>query len=73
MSREDYLWCLVDRYLSMDNFSYREALECARRDVYDIPNDREDLDVLARHCALHVDMDRNKRQSSQKEDHFIFI
>lgn len=55
MSREYYLWCLVDRYLSMDNVSYIEAIEYARRDVYDIPNDGEDLEVLAKHCALCVD------------------
>jgi len=52
MSREYYLWCLVDRYLSMDHISYTEALKYARRDVYEIPNDGETLALLADRCLL---------------------
>ncbi len=52
MSREYYLWCLVDRYLSMDHISYTDALKCARRDVYEIPNDGETLALLADRCLL---------------------
>ena len=52
MRREYYLWCLVDRYLSMDNISYTEALEYARRDIYEIPNDRESLALLADRYTL---------------------
>ena len=59
MSREYYLWCLVDRYLSMGNFSYTEAIECARRDVYEVPNNRETLEALVTHCGLHVDTGMN--------------
>lgn len=55
MSREYYLWCLVDRYLPMGHFSYTEALEYARRDVYEVPNDRESLETLANYCNLHVE------------------
>ena len=47
MSREYYMWCLVDRYLSMDNISYTEALEYARRDIYEVPKDGESLSLLA--------------------------
>jgi hypothetical protein len=52
MRREYYFWCLVDRYLSRDNISYTEALEYARRDIYEIPNDRESLAVLAGRYTL---------------------
>ncbi len=52
MSREYYLWCLVDRYLSMGHFSYTEALEYARRDVYKVPNDGESLALLADRYTL---------------------
>ncbi|RLB99338.1 MAG: hypothetical protein DRH90_20750 [Deltaproteobacteria bacterium] len=55
MSREYYLWCLVDRYLSMDNISYTDALEYARRDVYEIPNDGESLAALADHFVLNLE------------------
>jgi len=47
MSRAYYLWCLVDRYLSLGNISYPEALEYARRDIYEIPDDRKSLALLA--------------------------
>lgn len=52
MSREYYVWCLVDRYLSMGNISYTEALEYARRDVYEIPNNQVNLEALASACSL---------------------
>ena len=52
MSREYYLWCLVDRYLSMDNISYTEALEYARRDIYEIPKGGESISLLADHYIL---------------------
>jgi len=52
MSREYHLWCLVNRYLSMGHFSYTEALEYARRDVYEVPNDRESLALLADRYTL---------------------
>jgi len=52
MSREYYLWCLVDRYLSMYNISYTEALEYARRDTYEIPNNKESLALLVDRCTL---------------------
>ena len=55
MSREFYLWCLVDRYLSMGHISYTEALEYARRDVYEIPNNRDNLKLLANQCVLFVE------------------
>jgi hypothetical protein len=31
----------------MDNISYTEALEYARRDIYEIPKDGESLSLLA--------------------------
>ena len=52
MSREYYMWCLVDRYLSMGNISYTEALEYARRDVYEIPKNQGNLESLASVCSL---------------------
>jgi len=53
MGREYYLWCLVDRYLSIGLFSFEEALKCARRDVYEVPRKRESLETLVKHCGLH--------------------
>jgi hypothetical protein len=47
MSREYYFWCLVDRYLSTGNINYSEALEYARRDIYEIPKNGESLSLLA--------------------------
>ena len=61
MSREYYMWCLVDRYLSMDNISYTEALKYARRDVYEIPNDRDSLALLADRCLLNMEHQQKER------------
>ena len=58
MSREYYLWCLVDRYLSMDHISYTDALKYARRDVYEIPNDSETLALLADRCIINGEHQR---------------
>ena len=52
MSRAYYLWCLVDRYLSMYRISYTEALRYARRDIYEIPHDGESLALLAGCCTF---------------------
>jgi len=54
MNREHYLWCIVDRYLSTGLFSYEEAIKCARRDVYEVPSNRESLEVLVKQCGLHT-------------------
>lgn len=52
MKREYYMWCLVDRYLSMWHISYTEALNNARRDVYEVASNRDNLKVLASQCTL---------------------
>ena len=71
MNREYYVWCLVDRYLSLENFSYREAFECAQRDVYEIPDNRKSLEALVGKHGFHVGIEKVKRGFSQKTDHFI--
>ena len=63
MNREHYMWCIVDRYLSTGLFSYEEAIECARRDVYEVPNNRESLEVLVKHCDLHTTEEARSRNS----------
>ena len=71
MNSEYYLWRLVDRYLSMGNLSYSEALESARRDVYEVPNNSESLAALVGQYGLHVVVEKIKLASSLKADHFI--
>ena len=71
MNRENYLWRLVDRYLSMGNLSYSEALESARKDVYEVPNNIESLEALVGQHGLHVVVEKIKLASSLKADHFI--
>jgi len=53
MSREYYFWSLVDRYISIGLFSYEEALKCARRDVYEVPRERESLETLVKNYGFH--------------------
>jgi hypothetical protein len=53
MSREYYFWSLVDRYISIGLLSYEEALKCARRDVYEVPGKREDLETLVKNYGFH--------------------
>ena len=55
MGREYYFWCIVDRYLSTGHIGYTEALELARRDVFEISPNKENLEALAKHCALHTE------------------
>lgn len=71
MNREHYLWCLVDRYLSMGHFSYTEAFECARRDIYEIPNNRESLEALVKHYGLNVDVEKVEQEFLQNAGHLI--
>jgi len=71
MNSEYYLWRLVDRYLSMGNLSYSEALESARRDAYEVPNNRESLEALVGQYGLHAVVEKIKLESSLKADHFI--
>ena len=69
MSREFYFWCLVDRYLSTGYVTYREALKFARRDVYEIPKNKETLQVLSNYRSLNVRAAGVEPPSSQKEVH----
>ena len=55
MGREYYFWCIVDRYLSTGRIGYTEALELARRDVFEISPSKEHLEALAKHRTLHTD------------------
>ena len=71
MNCEYYLWRLVDRYLSMGNLSYSEALESARKDVYEVPNNRESLEALVGQYGLHAVVEKIKLESSLITDHFI--
>ena len=52
MDREYYFWNLVDRYISIGLFSYEEALKCARRDVYEVPRNRESLEKLVKNYGF---------------------
>ena len=54
MGRDYYFWCLVDRYLSTGYIGYPEALELARRDVFEISPNKENLEALAKYCTLHT-------------------
>ena len=67
MSREFYFWCLVDRYLSTGYVTYREALKAARRDVYEIPKNKEMLQWLSNYRSLNDRAAEAKPKSSKKE------
>ena len=55
MGRDYYFWCLVDRYLSTGKIGYTEALKLARRDVFEISPNKENLEALVRHCKIRMD------------------
>jgi hypothetical protein len=55
MGRDYYFWCIVDRYLSTGHIGYPEALDLARRDVFEISPNKDNLEALAKHCTRHVD------------------
>ena len=55
----------------MGNLSYSEALQSARRDVYEVPNNRDSLEALFGQYGLHVVVEKIKLESSLKADHFI--
>jgi hypothetical protein len=64
MGREYYFWCIVDRYLSTGHIGYTEALDLARRDVFEISQNKENLEALAKHCTRHMDSQASVQQFS---------
>jgi len=64
MGREYYFWRIVDRYLSTGHIGYTEALELARRDVFEISPNKENLEALAKHCTLGKDRQATVHQWS---------